>query len=126
MAYTYDERIVSDLHKDAYGFRPRELFWLNWESSNQDEKQLIWDGLLQALDAEIQREREEHDLAQAAWEADLQRLIAVGAGDRATAIRWDMDAMGVRRGDQLDVGFYCYLRGIDYSNEIEIERLMAA
>ena len=37
--YTYDERIVSDLHKEVYGCRPREGFWRHWNESTADEKQ---------------------------------------------------------------------------------------
>jgi hypothetical protein len=29
--YTYDERIVSDLYKEAYGSRPRADFWAKWD-----------------------------------------------------------------------------------------------
>ncbi len=125
MAYTYDERIVSDLHKDACGFRPNRDWWANWNSSSEDQKQRIWARLCQDMDAELQRERSEQFRAQAAWEADLQRLIEVGARDRSTAIRWDMEAMEARHGDQLDAGFYCHLRGIDYSLELEIKQLIA-
>lgn len=125
MAHTYDETILSDLHKDAHGFRPRESFWERWNRSTPSEKQVIWDGLLADLDAEMERERRAKNLAHAAWEADIQRLISVGAGDRATAIRWDMAAVDAYNGHVPDVGYYCYLRGIDYGNETEIKRLLA-
>jgi hypothetical protein len=114
MAHTYDEQILSDLHKDARGFRPGEQFWASW------------DGLCQEVEDSIRQEQQQQARAQAAWEADIQRLIEIGAGDRATAIRWDMEAMDARHGDHFDAGYYCYLRGIGYGLEHEIRRLIAA
>ncbi len=46
MIYTYDELIVSDLHKDAYGYRPREWFWEQWDAYSDDDKKIVWDNLL--------------------------------------------------------------------------------
>ena len=40
MTYTYDERIVSDLHKDAYGFRPGEGQWYAVKAMSLDELEL--------------------------------------------------------------------------------------
>ncbi len=49
MPYTYDDMSVSDLHKDAFGFRPSETFWQEWELSDRDARQRIWDDLINAL-----------------------------------------------------------------------------
>lgn len=49
MRYTYDDMAVSDLHKDAFGFRPSETFWQEWALSNPDARQQIWDDLIRAL-----------------------------------------------------------------------------
>ena len=49
--YDFDEQTLSDLHKDARGFRPRgEFFWSNWTAADADGKQAIWDGLIRELD----------------------------------------------------------------------------
>lgn len=56
--YTFDENIVSDLHKDAYGSRPGEMFWANWDEASDDQKQAIWDSLLDSLDRALEAERE--------------------------------------------------------------------
>lgn len=49
MNYTFDERSVSDLHKDAYGFRPGESFWTEWQASDMDGKQALWDLMIEDL-----------------------------------------------------------------------------
>jgi predicted Fe-S protein YdhL (DUF1289 family) len=57
--YDFDADILSDLHKDAYGFRPRsEEFWAEWDSADNDGKQRIWDRILDDLDRALETERE--------------------------------------------------------------------
>lgn len=68
---------------------------------------------------EADREEECHIALhnQKAWEQDLERFQSIGAQSRAVAIFWDMDAFNARNGNEFDVGYYCYLRGIDYALE---------
>ena len=47
--YNFDERVVSDLHKDAYGFRPDQAFWGFWAASNPDQKQAQWDNMINIM-----------------------------------------------------------------------------
>lgn len=49
MEFTFNELEISDLHKDAYGFRPNQDFWREWELSDDLGKQEIWDQLLDCL-----------------------------------------------------------------------------
>lgn len=52
MEYTFNEIEVSDLHKDAYGFRPSHDFWREWELSDNDGKQQIWDSMIDSLESD--------------------------------------------------------------------------
>ena len=54
--YTFDENVVSDLYKEAYNSRPRESFWESWDMASDRQKQAIWDSLIEASDAENERE----------------------------------------------------------------------
>ena len=79
--YTFDDNIFSDLHKDAYGFRPR--YHKYYESSN-DEKQEIWNDLVDYVD---QQEADARQCAKEAiirWEDRIEDVIKIGAGDRKT------------------------------------------
>lgn len=53
--YTYDEQIVSDLHKDAYGCRPSSFWWQCWQEASPEEKQAEWDDLLETLERTMER-----------------------------------------------------------------------
>lgn len=88
MNYTFDEHAVSDLHKDAYGMRPSQSFWLEWRCSDSAGRQEIWDILLEAAERAVQEEQERYAYAAIAFESRIQSLIELGAADRAMAIRW--------------------------------------
>ena len=115
MTYTFDENTVSDLHKDAYGFRPREYFWAEWNNSSNDEKQLLWDELCAALDVEMERERQEQEAAMAHFEAAVVRNMDMGATDRDRAIRWVIQSLELSEIDLMYGGSrVCYELGLPF------------
>jgi len=99
MTYTFDEQIVSDLHKDAYGYRPSSYWWSSWMSSTDDEKQETWDNLLVELDRSIKEEKDRHSAAEAAFARLIQSTINYGARDEVTAIRWILQAKNLSEFD---------------------------
>jgi len=91
--YTFDEDIVSDLYKEAYGLRPREYFWSEWEEATNDRKQAIWDDLLDTADREAEREREMQIEAEHDVEDRIRFIMSTVAGcTREDAIRHLHDA----------------------------------
>ena len=108
--YTFDTHIVSDLYKDAFGFRPDHFFWEFWRDCSDDEKQARWDSLLLALDITMAMEAEREKEAIAKFEALIKEAIALGAKDRETAYRWIMDASDCDG----DWDYLCYHHGIPY------------
>ena len=90
--YTFDENIVSDLHKDAFGFRPSQSFWEYWDEANDARKQRIWDDLLDALDREMEYQRQREAEAVEDFDEMLDRLYRAGAKDFTMAIKWAHDA----------------------------------
>jgi hypothetical protein len=110
MDYTFDADIVSDLHKDAYNFRPSTAWWANWNAASDDVKQSIWDDLLEALDAEFREHEQRESAAIQKFEALVATTISSGAADRETALRWIMDASPAAG----DWEYLCYLQGLPY------------
>lgn len=114
--------LISDLHKDARGFRPSADFMAHFKALAHDAQQAIWDGLCAELEITMADERAAKERAAAAFEARVTATIDAGARDRATAIRWIIDAEGQAE----DVAYYgmgslCYHLGLayDYFNERE-------
>lgn len=126
MAYTFDENIVSDLHKDAYGFRPSSYFWDSWKQSNADQKQRIWDGLLADLDAEIERDRNAKLQAVAEYERMVATNMQHGAQNREDAVRWIVQGLGL---DEMDLRYggsrVCYELGLPFEMEKEFDAICA-
>lgn len=98
--YTFDLDIISDLHKDAYGFRPSESFWGFLAAANADQKQAVWDDLVNAADAAADREHEEQAEAIVRFERTIYDLRNSGAKDLNMAIRWLHDAHDTRGDDE--------------------------
>ena len=87
--YTFDQNIVSDLHKDAYGVRPGEYFWADWDARDDDGKQRIWDNLLDDVHRSIENEREAHQEAIANLEDRIRFMMSTIIGcQREDAIRY--------------------------------------
>lgn len=127
MPYTFDENIVSDLHKDARGFRPREGFWAEWNSSNDFDRQAIWDGLCRELSAEMDRERQAEARAALALTERLDQMYELGANSEVQALQWIMEAEEFDDYDlRYGADYFCYHFGLNYSakNDFRIQEAM--
>ena len=109
--YTFDENIVSDLYKEAYGFRPRADFWSQWDSADNDGKEAIWCQLCDDARFEAERERRDQLDAEATFERHVERTIRLVAGStREDAIRYMHDSFDTNG----DVEYLEYLLGVRY------------
>lgn len=124
MTYTFDENIVSDLHKDARGFRPREYFWAEWNNSSDFDRQAIWDGLIRELNETMDRERQAEARAALALTERLEQMYELGATSEVQALKWIMEA---EEFDDFDLrygsSYFCYHFGLSYSavNDFRIQ-----
>lgn len=80
--------LISDLHKDARGYRPVESFWEGWNELSDEDKQDVFDMLVEELKINEAAERELEKESITRFEARIQDVINLGAGDRKTALRW--------------------------------------
>lgn len=88
MTYTFYENIISDLHKDAYGFRPSQRFFDDWASYTDDEKQECWDYLIQEMNESMAEEARQEALALERFNQLLAKCMSYGAQSREDALRW--------------------------------------
>ena len=89
MAYTFSTELVSDLHKDAFGYRPSAEFMDMWKNGLSDEgRQAEWDYMINALNASIEEEkiREQYDLE--SFETSLKLIMDTHNINEETALRW--------------------------------------
>jgi hypothetical protein len=88
MTFTYSDDCFSDLHKDVYGFRPRGVILDNWNSMAPEQKQARWDQLCAELEANTAFEKQQELRAVERFEARVQDVIELGAGNRTNALLW--------------------------------------
>lgn len=117
----YDEAILSDLHKDARGFRPREFFWNRWNEMTVEEKNAEWLMLCNEVDQSIEEDRAREAAALASYEASITNLMEAGASDRATAIEWLVESLYGPDHLWQDAGEVCYHLGLSYSMDKEFQ-----
>ena len=113
--YTFDETIVSDLHKDAYGYRPDAYFWEEWTQCGDDTRQAMWDNMLVELEQTRDREAQEQIAAINAFELEIANALDVGASSREDAVRWIVQGLELSDIDMMYGGSYiCFLKGLPY------------
>lgn len=106
MNYTFDDDCFSDIYKNAYGTRPHYHVFYDAETTD-DEKQKIWDDLMVANDRANEEFEEARNEAVDSFEKLVVETINLGAGDRATAIRWIIIGSDFSRYDLMYGGEYC-------------------
>lgn len=121
MTYTFDDSILSDLYKEAFGFRPSSGYFANWRVLTDDEKQAEWEHLCKLSDESEQLEREIQDRAYVLWQKHIDAMMAAGAQNKAMAIRWDMQAQKAEPGE---ISFYCWTHGLSWRVEDEIHAIL--
>lgn len=86
--YTFDDDLVSDFHKDAYGFRPSESFWSWWSTATPEEKQKEWESLGRAMQSREAEQQAADAYHIERFENRLKTLLECGARNEAMALRW--------------------------------------
>ena len=88
MEFTYSDDCFSDLHKDVYGFRPRGNEMEQWHDMNAKQKQTVWNALCEELEDNTKAEKAAEIVAIEKFEARIQDIIELGAGNRTNALLW--------------------------------------
>ena len=96
-----------DMYKDAYGVRPRGIDTSTW---TEYAFQVEFEHLALVIESEEIARKEAEAEATAKFEQHVTNTICMGARDRATALRWIMDASQADG----DWEYFCFLNGLPY------------
>lgn len=108
--------LYSDAHKDAYGFRASPM---NFET--QEDLEADFSRMCDQIAENIEVEKCAADLSWNKFTGRIETMVKEGtAPNTATAVRWMVEAEDVHG----DIGFFCYLNGLAYGKEAEVERMM--
>lgn len=96
-----------DMYKDAYGVRPRGIDTTSWTEADFESE---FEVLGRVIEQEEIARKEAEAEATAKFEQHVTNTICMGARDRATALRWIMDASSADG----DWEYFCFLNGLPY------------
>lgn len=108
--YTFDDRCISDLHKDVYGFRPNSVFFKEWQDMSNDEKQTEWDRLCCMLERVMQEDKVHTARATVRFEETVLGLMIKHEIPRSQAIDRIM-----KNEDAQDIEHLEYLLGLPFN-----------
>ena len=103
-------------HKDAFGVKGRHY---DFEAMSTDELRAEADYISRSVKEQMELEANMEAEAKARYESSVREYLSMGAGDRATAIRWLLQAEGLDK--EYDGGYICYSLGLPYSMDKEFE-----
>lgn len=122
--YTYDENLFSDLHKDAFGFRPSVFAWTEWNEASPAQKQVIWEDLLDAHQRTMDWERQQEEWAIDDYRLRVQDMLELGATGEYQARKWLVQGLNPDATDLLYGGeWVCYELGLPFSMKPLFEQI---
>jgi hypothetical protein len=96
-----------DFYKEVHGIRPS---WVSHEEATVEWYRAELESLQREADLKWEEKQVREGEAVAVFEKSVESLIAAGAGDRATAIRWMHEANDTN----YDGEFLCYTLDLPY------------
>ena len=100
-------QIYSDFHKDAYGFRPRGI---NYDAMSLEDLEADFARFAEVCKENANAEAKAEAKAVEEFEASISAIISMGAGNKATALRWIAEAGVADSG--WDMSYYLWKLGI--------------
>ena len=121
--FTYSDDIISDLHKDARGFRPGEYFWEEWTQSPDNVKKKIWDDLC----CEMEQSMAEQKAAEADALVEFRKTVAAQMAlcnvTWTKAVDYLADAEDCDIEYDQDFDYFLWNQGIGYEDRLKIRKL---
>jgi hypothetical protein len=105
-----------DMHKDAYGVRPRCIDTSSWTEADFEAEFV---SLAKTIDANYEQQVKAEERAMIAFEMRVQELMTSGAKDLAMALRWIHEA----EGSDGDEEYLCFLVGLPYGYFRKVDKV---
>ena len=121
--YTFDDNIISDLHKDARGFRPSEYFWEEWTQSPDNVKQIIWDNLIDELDESMKQQKKDEARALVEFRKIVAAQMKFCDVKWTKAVEYLCDAEDNDIDCEQDFDYFLWKQGIGFEDRAKIRKL---
>ena len=123
MAYTFSNDIISDLHKDAYGFRPSQRFFDDWNSYTDAEKQEVWDLLVQQMEYNQKEEARIEADNLVKFRELIRSVMDTASCNWKTALRYLADSENLDVNFELD--YFLWGHGLGFNDRKNISNLFS-
>lgn len=101
--YTFSNELVSDLHKDAFGYRPSADFMDMWNNGLSDEgRQAEWDYMVKVMKESIEEDKIREQYALEDFEHKLKLTMSTHKIDQETALRWMIQPYRVENSQDIE------------------------
>ena len=112
--------LLSDMHKDAYGYRPRGIYSVEngWTIAAMMREV---DRLGEVIEHEMNEEEKWRNENLKDLEKRIQELVQMGAGTRETAIRWYLEGLDIDLGYCGDFHYIIWKLRIPHNCELAKE-----
>jgi len=130
MSYDFDTQTLSCHHKEAYGFRPLQSYFEQWDAMTDDEKQSEWDSLNDACRWGAERREAVEKESLLSFTGRLDAVLSLnGSLSTDDAIRWILQSEGFTTTDYMYGAEYCANHfALSYDNDFSdnFQRVCAA
>ena len=121
--FTYSDDIISDLHKDAYGFRPSQRFFDDWAEYTPAEKQEVWDMLCTEMERSMKEQAESEAAALVEFRKTVAAQMALCNVTWTKAVDYLADAEDCDIEYDQDFDYFLWNQGIGYEDRLKIRKL---
>ena len=120
----YCDNIISDLHKDARGYRPRRAFMEMWNESTPQTKQEVWDMLCEEMDLSQKEQKRAEIEALSELRINLREVMNTCHCNWKKALVYLADAEGEDIDhDEQTFDFFLWKQGIGYDDCAKIRKM---
>jgi hypothetical protein len=123
MSYTYEDNIISDLHKNAYGFRPSQRFFDDWAEYTPTEKQEVWDSLVSTMEYNQKEEARIEAANLVAFRKHVAATMKFCDCNWKKAVEFLADAEGEDIDNDQAFDYFLWCQGIGFEDRANIRNL---
>jgi len=111
--------LISDLHKEVYGFRPTQDWWADWNASSDSQKEKVWDEYNRVNDLQIADLTHSEETNLQAFKSNIAKMMLDYDLTKLDAVRWWIEAEGLNETDlRYGSSYINYRNSLPYQNDM--------
>lgn len=121
--FTYSDNLFSDLHKDVYGFRPRDARMDEWTERTPRQKQELWDALCDELEENEKNNRRAEAEALTEFREQIRMVIKTCHVNWKKALEYLANAENEDISCSQSFDYFLWKQGIGFTDRLNVYKL---